>query len=188
MDHARSAWRGLQMARLADKAGAIVSVDGYSFGFTHSQNCRAGVSVQPFRLCEHCRDRPDASRGGFVKRYEADNFYEIPHVERRCETSRATRRHNMTWPRKIVSEYFKRMFAHKNATRVINFFHPKPRIAYRESKMFRSIFICQFHGFLQICCQYRPATTFQRSNDDLRARALLDLSRDLSLNVFDQCL
>src|SRR5687767_6265039 len=98
MAHVQGGRRGLQMARWDYKVGAIRDERGFSCGCPHPQKCSIAMRIQTFRVCD-CRCAwTDGLRGAFVERDQADDFDKVPHVERGSKTSRASCRHNVTWP------------------------------------------------------------------------------------------
>src|SRR5690242_2149845 len=99
------------------------------------------MGIQFLGLGQSSRNRANCLGSLLVQRDQTDDFYKVPNIQWRSKMSRTPRRHDMTRPGQIITQYFKGMFTHKYSTRIMDLFYPAPGILHREAEMFGCIFI-----------------------------------------------
>src|ERR1051325_10534615 len=143
-----------QTAQSEYTAAAIPGEGECSFRTPCSQKCGIGMGIQTFGIRNRRGTRPDCMCCAFIERDQADDFDKIPDVQGRGKARRATCRHDVTRSREVIAEDFKGMLTQEYTSCVFHLFHPTPRVARREAKVFRRILVCELQSFLQIASQH----------------------------------
>ena len=97
------------------------------------------MSVEAFHAGNDGRSCGDSCGAGWVECDQADDVQKVPHIEWRGIASRSTRRHDVARTGCVISQYFKRLLANKNAASTFDLRNPIPWVADHQVEVFWSI-------------------------------------------------